>query len=149
MSNVSVEGLLERLWDRGVLFLLIGVVLLLVSRFWNTEKRSWKLLLAAGALIVYSLANIVFYAYKASNPTIESCVAPYSRQYSPKGATDIEFVFGNKSYYLDSTLTKEVFPEELIVGKNYRIYYDKETKVILAVEIPQADELPLLGGSSN
>ena len=45
-----------------------------------------------------------------------------------------------KVFYLDTFSSREIIPDKMEVGKNYRFYYDRLTKIIVGVDVVEDDD---------
>lgn len=139
MYNTS--GLLYRAFSIGVIMLIIGVALLLSSKFWKPQSRKFSSAIIAICITLYAILYISVFSFKAINPVIAFYEGSFVREYrdSSKGPFTYSFVFddgvgADKRLRLDSFSKKDIFPDDFIEGEMYKIIYEKDTGIILHVE---------------
>ena len=60
---------------------------------------------------------------------------PFTNEYVLQNGNDPKKVF-----YLDTFSSREIIPDKMEVGKNYRFYYDRLTKIIVGVDVVEDDD---------
>ena len=146
MYNFS--GLIFRIWGVDGIMLLLGVVLLLFERPWRKSFRLKKCKFAL-ACIAFAICSGLFTTSRIISPDISSYTGEFvdthrnSRVAPPLPVTS-EYVFWNGEgkkvkYYLDVFSKKQVFPCDLVIGEEYTVYFDTETKIIVKIEIVEKD----------
>ena len=138
-----VDGLLYRAWFLGGITLLLGVFVLIYSKFWNRKLAKKKEILFASFTIIFAISYGLFFLYKANCPKIAFHEGYLSREYREFGMTDA-YVFTNGSekkltFYMDSSTKKKVYSGDFSSEMKYRIYYEEDTKIILRIEEVEGD----------
>ena len=133
-----VDGLLYRALVLGLLCLLIGVGLLIYSKFWNRKLLNKKELRISIFAIIFSILYISFFLYKAYRPNVAIHEGYLSREYRHFGMT-YAYVFRNGSekkstFYMDSFSQKKIYNNDFSSEIKYKIYYEEDTKIILRIE---------------
>ena len=140
----NLHGIIYRIFAVGGAFLLGGILLLLSSRFGNTRKKKTKSSVFSIFIIILALIYILFYTYVYIKPNImyhdgyfvsmhrTSRVAPPLPFTSKLIFTDGEDP--KHSYYIDSFSKKEIIPSDISTEKQYRVYYESITKIIVAIQ---------------
>ncbi len=139
------SGIIYRIVACGSILLILGVLCLLLSRFWNPTKRNKADLVIAIVIIVIAVSYNVKYLYRLNNLQVKSHEGyfvsdnrtsrvapplPFTHEYTFSDASD-----GGLCFYLDTFSKKEIFPKEFSENIKYRIFYDADTKIIVKVEI--------------
>lgn len=146
----DLSGLAYRMWSSLSLFA-AGVVLLLLC--WRDPRKKHQrgtLILSIGAMIL-SVLFCGFYWLKVQTPQISSFDGTfcYSHNESRSRPLNQSFTFlpfpshpGDlkKSFYLDIKSKKEIFPDELVEGGLYRIYYEETCNVIVRIDVLASPE---------
>ena len=141
MFNFS--GVFYRIWGVCGILLLLGVVCILVEKPW-AKKNKLKDLKIGLVGIALAIGLGLVYASRIVFPDVLSYTGEFvdthrnSRVAPPLPLTD-EYVFWNgegkrQVFYLDFFSKKEIFPYEFEYGRQYTIYYDDFTNVIVKVE---------------
>lgn len=152
----NLEGILYRALSPGLFILILGVLVLITSKIRDSKTRNKKLVIknkekadveskwVAIAAIVFALLYMLFYVYKYNNPTIVIHEGYYVEEYRNTGAGlkfqlwyDYVFTDGDNpkpSYHMDASSRKEIYPDEFSSEVKYRIYYERDTKIIVRVE---------------
>lgn len=139
----DVSGIIYRMIAVGGMMLLLALALLVLSAYVAAKhKRGYRL----WGVIILVLAVLYgsYFGYKALRPTVEIHEGYLEKEYrdsrvAPPLPFTHAYVFTNKGddmprFYLDTFSKKEIFGEELISGVLYRVYYEKDTRIILKVE---------------
>ena len=134
----NVDGLLYRAFGVGLIVLLMGIILLICSKFWNRKLSKKKEVATAIIVIVFSAFYMVFFLYKAFCPQIVSHEGYLSREYRHFGMT-YAYVFTNGNekkltFYMDSSTKKKIYNNDFSSEIKYKIYYEEDTKIILKIE---------------
>lgn len=140
----NLNGILYRIVCVGGVILLIGVLLLVISRFWIPQKVNIAVRNTSVIIIIISALYIFFHVYKFNNPQILCHEGFLSREYrdstvAPPLPLTYAYVFTNSdglkpTFYLDTFTAKDVFNYDMEVQTKYRIYYEKDLKIIVRVE---------------
>lgn len=141
MYNYS--GLFFRIWGVCGVILLLGVICILVEKPWTTSFKLQDCKLGL-IIIAFAVCLGLVYLKRILLPDISSYTGEYieshrnSRVAPPLPVTN-GYVFWDGEgkrpvFYLDLFSKKEIFPYELEEGKEYTIYFDSFTKVIVKVE---------------
>ena len=137
MYNYS--GIIYRIYAVPTPFLILGLFMLFIVFSKSSKKRRGNLILCA-VLLATSILTASFYLYKSANPIIESCTGYFVEQRSdPNVAFSDVFSFDTrddlkKLFDLDIFSKKDIFPNDFIEGEKYIIFYERDTKIIVAVE---------------
>lgn len=142
MFNFS--GIFYRIWAVCGIITIWGVVILLLEKPWlkGVKSRDCKIAIATIAFglcsalvdasrIVFPKVSYYSGAFVSTNrDSLAAPPLPYTSQY----------VFWNGEgekpvYYLDTFPKREIFPDDFEEGRQYTIYYDTLTKVIVKVEV--------------
>lgn len=141
MYNFS--GIWFRIWGVCGAILLLGVVCILLEKPWsNTFKlRDCKIGLIC---IVIALLFGVGYFKSILSPDVSSYTGEFmsanrNSRVAPPLPVTFQYAFWNGDeqklvFYLDAFSKKEIFPYEFEQGKEYTIYYDSRTNIIVKVE---------------
>ena len=146
----DLSGLAYRMWSSLSLFA-AGVVLLLLC--WRDPRKKHQrgtLILGIGAMIL-SVLSCGYYWLKVQNPQISSFDGTFCYYHSESRprALNQSFTFlpfpshpGDlkQSFYLDIRSKKEIFPDELVEGELYRIYYEETCNVIVRIDVLASPE---------
>ena len=138
----NLSGLYYRIHAVGGVLLFLGILDLLLTLFlWKKEK---KLLILSILSIVTSLIFTTSYLIKLNNLEIEVYEGSFESTYRATAGIpsvlpfDFEYHFtseaSNKEFFLDAFSKKDIFPADFIEGNQYRIYYEKSTRIIVGVE---------------
>ncbi len=140
----NTSGITYRIYTNGLIILILSIVVLLIYFLSKktSDARPLKTLIIAICGILFSVGYISYFSLQSINPDVEVCEgkfieehragtrAPFTNSYD----FDI-FEERNIRLYLDIFSKKEIFPENFAEGESYRIAYQKDTKIILSVEI--------------
>ena len=147
MYNFS--GIIYRIWGVCGIVLILGIVCILFKRPWEKNFKLKKCKLELG-IIVFAICMSLVYISRVAFPNISSYTGEFvstnrnSRVAPPLPLTS-EYVFWNgegkkQVFYLDTLSKKEIIPYELETGKEYIIYFDDFTNVIVKIEAIEQDE---------
>ncbi len=86
-----------------------------------------------------------YFSYKTVMPDIVSCEGAFVYEYrdsrvAPPLPLTAGYVFDvvdeedNLVFYLDVYSKKKIYPYEFIENKTYKVYYEKDTKIIVGIE---------------
>lgn len=139
------SGIWFRMVACGAFFLLGGIVVLLLSKFWNASLIIKKTFYKGVIITLFAIGYILYYAFLLVSPSISSATGHFveSRRDSrvaPPWSVTRAYIFdtGNalkKRYYIDSFSKNKIFPTEALNSNSvYRIYYEGRTKIILKIE---------------
>lgn len=127
---------LYRIFATGAVVGVVGVFLAAVSR--KREDR-----IAAMAALSFFVVYTSFHLYVLMNPRVLSFEGELTEQYrdsrvAPPLPTTCAYVFDTgekkkRTVYLDS-FTRNKYDEEIVVGREYTVYYEQRTKIILKLE---------------
>ena len=105
----DLTGIKYRIFSLGVSFLLMAVLVLIFSKFWNSKKRDKRGNFIGLIVLVFSIANICYYGNILYNPTISyhdgyfveerrnAAITPYTHEYIFTNENDTKPIF-----YLDN-----------------------------------------------
>lgn len=133
-------GIYYQMKSNAVLFVILGVVFLILSRCWNVDKRNVKEMIIGLACIILAVSSIIYYSIIINNPKILTHEGYYVSEHRVnKHILKMEYCFSNGDeikpvFYLDVLTKKEIYPEEFNSEKMYRIFYEEETDMIVKVE---------------
>ncbi|WP_418463359.1 hypothetical protein [Frisingicoccus sp.] len=137
----NLDGIYYYMTAKVFAYLAGGILGLLLSRFCKYSKNEIRVLIVGGILlIVFSAKQFIFYRQVLQNPEICFFEGQYKeehRSHDVVWAMDYGFVRDNgdrKWVHLDYKTKKNIFPEDFEKGPQYRIYYEKETNIIVKVE---------------
>jgi len=135
-------GLIYRGFAVGGLLLLIGVVLLLFAFLKKITKM--KDFIFAFIVLALGIGLGGYFFYKAANPVVVCHEGTLTRENRSKVLFTHEYAFSNVDgvkpvLYMDAFSKRDIYPDELLVGEIYRIYYEKDTHVILKIELKKTD----------
>lgn len=130
------DGIVYRIFATGAVVGVVGVFLAAVSR--KREDR-----IAAMAALSFFVVYTSFHLYALMNPRVLSFEGELTEQYrdsrvAPPLPTTCAYVFDTgekkkRTVYLDS-FTRNKYDEEIVVGREYTVYYEQRTKIILKLE---------------
>ena len=137
------NGIFYRIWSVcGVIFLL-GALCILIEKPWKDTFRIQKCAIGI-ILLVFTLAFGLFYASRIIFPNILCYEGEYieenrNSRVAPPLPLTYEYIFSkegekNQVFYLDVISKKEIIPYGFSPEKEYRIYYDAFTQIIVKVE---------------
>lgn len=135
------DGILYRVWGEAGIFILLGIICLLLSR-----KKSGSLnkdgYIAGVICVLLGIAMCINYLYSFAKPHVESTqstlveVRRNPREAPPLPFT-MEYIFlndeGYQAFYLDAFSNKTVLKEDLQLGEEYIIFYERRTDIIVGV----------------
>lgn len=139
-----LDGLVYRIFSVGGILLFIGATPFLLDKFLLKQSSQKKTKIIFGSATILSSIYILFYLFLLLNPTIlvhqgyfvsahrNSRVAPplpLTMEYSFSNGTQLKPVF-----YLDVISKKKIFNQEFDQNKEYIIYYEEHTNIIVKVE---------------
>ena len=144
MYNLS--GLVYRMWNPSLYFFVGGIVILVFHFIKPPQKRERKTLLIGIGAIILSVLSCGYYWLKVQNPQISSFDGTFCYYHSESHprALNQSFTFLpfpshpddlKKDFYLDIRSKKEIFPDELVEGELYRIYYEETCNVIVRIDV--------------
>lgn len=139
----NFNGIVYRIWAVAGLIILLGVACLLISKIgkkdFNKECCSVGILCTLGgiAFAIYYASCVFSQQVSSFQGTFyetyrNSRVAPplpFTMEYRFYDANDTSQVF-----YLDIFSMKEMIPEDFVLGKEYTIYYETNTNVIVGAK---------------
>ena len=138
-----LDGLLYRVFCVGGIILIVSVILLLLSKFWDKRRLNRSDLRIAIFGIVLSLIYCGAYVYKIINPDILAYQGYFEEAYrdsrvAPPIPATYAYVFSNneskKAFYLDSFSTKNIIKQDFKKGDIYCVYYEKGSRIIVGIE---------------
>lgn len=137
----NFEGILYRVWGVGGFFVLLGIGCLLVSRI-NSVSVDKGCVLAGILCIIWGIASAVYYGFCYFFPQVESVQCTFVEEYrdsrvAPPLPFTMEYTFqseeGYTELYLDVLSKKNVLEENLILQKEYIVFYETRTEIIVGV----------------
>ncbi len=146
----DLSGLAYRMWSSLSLFAAGVVLLLLCRRDPRKKHQRGTLILGIGAMIL-SVLFCGFYWLKVQNPQISSFDGTFCDSHSVSHSHSLKHRFTflpfpshpddrEKYFYLDVRSKKEIFPDELVEGELYRIYYEETCNVIVRIDVLASPE---------
>ena len=138
-----LDGLLYRVFCVGGIILIVSVILLLLSKFWDKRRLNRSDLRIAIFGIVLSLIYCGAYVYKIINPDILAYQGYFEEAYrdsrvAPPIPATYAYVFSNneskKDFYLDSFSKKNIIKQDFKKGDIYCVYYEKGSRIIVGIE---------------
>lgn len=141
MYNFS--GILYRIWGVCGLILLLGLVCILFEKPWakSFTIRDCKIGLI---LIAFSVSLGIVYMSRIVSTDISSYTGEFigyqrNSRVAPPLPVTYEYLFDNGEekqpvFYLDIFSKDKIFPSEFEEGKEYTIYFDGLTNIIVKVE---------------
>lgn len=150
MYNLS--GILYRIWAVGGIFLL-GLIICVILDLYDAHKKSKtncknnslkKHFIFYGVAFIYLLGYMSFYAYKYVNPQItiyEGCFVEWRRdsKVAPPLPFTSAYIFVDENnqkstFYIDVDTKNELYLNDFVVDRKYKIYFEDDTKIIVRVE---------------
>lgn len=137
-----LDGIVYRIIYVGGIILLIGLLVLAISRFWIPQKANKPTRNIAVFIIIVSIIYICFHIYKLCNPKIVCHEGYLTREYrdSAVGPFTHAYVFTNgdglkQTYYIDVFSKKDMIASDLDTQTLYRVYYEADLRIIVFIEI--------------
>lgn len=142
MYNFS--GIIYRIWAVcGIMYLLGGVCILFEKPWKNGFKsKNCKIVIC---MLAFAVCLGSFYTSRVVWPDVTSYTGEFIESYrDSRAAPPLPFtkryIFWNgegkrKGFYLDVSSKEEIFPYEFEENHEYKIYYNRLTKIIVMVEI--------------
>lgn len=136
----NFDGIYFVMKSRCTIFAIIGVVSLVGSLFWNPSKRDKKILITGIACCFIAISFWGYYKQILRQPQIlfhEGYILSENRAWRSILGEKYTFTNINGSkpiFYLDFSSKKEICPGGFIENQMYRIYYEKESKIIVKVD---------------
>ena len=138
----NLSGLYYRFVSLGVLMFVTSMILLILwFLFWKKEGK--RILYVAIAGILASLIFSFYALDDINNLKVEVYEGVFEKESRETHGTGFlpfngKFTFSSedsrKSFELDVYSKKKIFPEDFVEGKQYRIFYEKDSKIIVGVE---------------
>lgn len=137
----NTNGLLYRVFILGIPLILLTVLSLLI--IFKVEKKKKKKTEVVFFLLglVFAIGYSCFFAYKAYNPNIVFVDGYYLRfRQTSTVPLSHDFVFDidneelHPSFHMDDFSRKKIYPNEFSKKIKYRVYYEKNTKIIVKIE---------------
>lgn len=133
-------GIYYQMKSNAVLFVILGVVFLILSKCWNVDKRNINEMVIGLVCVVLAISSVIYYSIIINNPKILTHEGYYvSEQRVNTHILKMEYCFSNGDeikpvFYLDVLTKKEIYPEEFDSEQKYRIFYEEKTDIIVRVE---------------
>ena len=154
--DYNISGILYEIFAKYVILLALGAFLLILGiREWKKIKKSKEeifkkpkkalieLIFGAFATL-FSLGALLGLIYTSITPSVLTNdgyfvrenrtqvgeVLPFKTKYSFTSTTSDEI----KTFYLDTFSKKKICPDGFLENEYYRVYYEKNTKIILKIE---------------
>lgn len=141
---MNYSGIIYRIWAVGGAMVLLGIACLLVSGI-RTKSFSKQCFLAGVLCVVYGLGTAVYYIAQLVSPDVSSLHGVFYEEYrnsrvAPPLPFTMEYSFYDENndsrvFYLDVLSKNEIIPEGFDVDKEYIIYYEASTNIIVGVEM--------------
>lgn len=142
MNNFS--GVIYRIWGVCGIILLLGIGCILYKKPWAKDFKLQNCKLGLFA-VTLSVCLGVVYASRVFSPHVSSYTGEFIESHrnsrvAPPLPVTFEYVFWNGEglkpvFYLDTFSKKEIFPSDFEKGKEYTIFFDEFTSVIVRVEV--------------
>ena len=144
MYNFS--GIIYRIWAVCGIIFVLGMFLFLMEKPW---KNGLKAKDCKTAIIVMACAICMGLVYTSRIiwPDVSSYTGDFIESHrnsrvAPPLPFTIQYTFWNgeglrKVFYLDISSKEEIFPYEFKEGKEYTIYFDEFTNVIVKVDVEE------------
>ena len=138
MYNLS--GIVYRIKSDVVIIVVLALIGLLISNFWNKKKIDKKALFLSGFGFLFAIVMLLFYGSILINPQIdcyEGIFREQNRNYARKSVINYYFIDEENpdpEFQLDVVSKKEIFDKQFIEGNEYRVYFEHYTKTIVKVE---------------
>ena len=141
----NLDGIRFRLFACDFLFLFVGILALISSKFWKPQQIIKRDLHTGCVLTIGGMLFIAYHLWILWDPHILSCTGTYlSYRSNPRGSppwpVTLSYVFDTgegkkRAFHLDTFSKKKIFPEdELVYGDEYLIYYEDQTNIIVRIE---------------
>ena len=140
---MNYSGIIYRIWAVGGAMVLLGIACLLVSGI-RTKSFSKQCFLAGVLCVIYGLGTAVYYIAQLVSPDVSSLHGVFYEEYrnsrvAPPLPFTMEYSFYDENndsrvFYLDVLSKKEIIPEGFLEDKEYIIYYEASTNIIVGVE---------------
>lgn len=136
----NLGGIYYQMKSDAILYIVLGVVFLILSRCWNMDKRNTKEMIIGVVCIVLAIGSIIYYSIIINNSRISTHEGYYvSEQRVNTYILKREYCFSNEDetkpvFYLDVLTKKEIYPENFDSNQKYRIFYEEKSDVIVKVE---------------
>ena len=134
------SGIIHRIYEEIIPIFVIGLVMFWIA-FHDSPAKKKRYLCIAWIAMVLSVLEGGFYIYKSKYPIVLCHRGYFDRQYSaPRSLSTDAYVFSNEHgrkpiFYLDDASKKKIFEEDLIEGVEYLVFYEKDTKIIVRLEV--------------
>lgn len=140
---MNYSGITYRIWAEAGVIVLIGIGCLLASGI-RTKSFSKQCFWAGVLCVVYGLGTAVYYIVQLVSPDVASLHGVFYEEYrnsrvAPPLPFTMEYSFYDENndsrvFYLDILSKKEIIPEGFLEDKEYIIYYETSTNIIVGVE---------------
>lgn len=140
---MNYSGITYRIWAEAGVIVLIGIGCLLASGI-RTKSFSKQCFWAGVLCVVYGLGTAVYYIVQLVSPDVASLHGVFYEEYrnsrvAPPLPFTMEYSFYDENndsrvLYLDVLSKKEIIPEGFLEDKEYIIYYEASTNIIIGVE---------------
>ena len=137
----NLGGIYHQMKYDAIFFGGIGIIFLICSHFWNGKKRNIKELSIGLFCCICSVCTIGYYTYVIQNLKIDTCIGTFAEELreNPYLVRKIYCFIDDTeksklSFKLDILTKKDIYPDEFQKGNEYKVYYDRRTKVIVKVE---------------
>lgn len=141
----NYEGILYRIWGVGGIFVLLGIGCLFVSRM-NKISADKECILAGILCIIWGISSALYYGFCYAFPQVESIQCTFVEEYrnsrvAPPLPFTMEYTFlteeGYTELYLDVFSEKNVLEEKLDLEKEYIVFYEARTDIIVGIVSPK------------
>ena len=140
---MNYSGIIYRIWAVGGALVLLGIGCLLASGI-RTKSFSKQCFWAGILCVVYGLGTAVYYIVQLVSPDVASLHGVFYEEYrnsrvAPPLPFTMEYSFYDENndsrvFYLDVLSKKEIIPEGFLEDKEYIIYYETRTNIIVGAE---------------
>ena len=136
----DLSGLYYQMIVTGSAFGVVGLIFLICSRFWNSQKKNKKDLIIGIVSCILCVCTLGYYAYNISNAEISVYEGSFVEEHRENPyLLRMEYCFSNGEeikplFYLDVISKKKVYNADFEKNAKYRIYYEEQTDTIVKVE---------------
>ena len=118
---------------------IIAIVVLVISKIWDPQKRDKKGVLAGLISLLVGVAYTVYFLLILVNPHIESFTGTLEKCYrkSRQSPSTYQYIFSEDNervfLYLDRASMQKIYPEGLIEGCRYEVHYVDQWDTIVGI----------------
>ena len=137
----NLDGIIYEMFRLSRIYIIVMIIFLISSKFWNKKKRKIKELVMSLVCILLTIGTIMYYSYVIRNPNIAVHEGFFIEEYRERNSvTRWEYVFSNDRglkpvFSLDVSSKKNIYPREFDTKNKYKIYFEERTNIIVKVEL--------------